>query len=339
MVYNIKNENKLHKEKTDETVQIADIMEVTYFQEFLTNSTERGRRNMLLRQIRFFVSIVDENSFTEAAEKNFVSQSAISQAMNALEADLGVKLIERKNRSFQVTTAGEYFYRKCKLLLTNLEAIRKETIRLGSDEDMALHIGYINLYAGPELSETIAEFSAVYPEVNISVQSGTHEELYHGLVSGSLDIALNDQRRAFSDDYVNMELKNAECIIELSKRSQLSLYERLEVGELAKMSCIIVSSKEQREMEAEYYRNILGLANDFIYAETQEEARLMVIGNRGFLPVEVVGKLPEVSGAIRRIPLFHRNRRVTRKYCLFWQKERTGYYIEEFANILRKHFS
>ena len=266
MVYNIKNENKLHKEKTDETVQIADIMEVTYFQEFLTNSTERGRRNMLLRQIRFFVSIVDENSFTEAAEKNFVSQSAISQAMNALEADLGVKLIERKNRSFQVTTAGEYFYRKCKLLLTNLEAIRKETIRLGSDEDMALHIGYINLYAGPELSETIAEFSAVYPEVNISVQSGTHEELYHGLVSGSLDIALNDQRRAFSDDYVNMELKNAECIIELSKRSQLSLYERLEVGELAKMSCIIVSSKEQREMEAEYYRNILGFANDFIYA-------------------------------------------------------------------------
>ncbi len=67
---------------------------------------------MLLRQIRFFVSIVDENSFTQAAEKNFVSQSAISQAMNSLESELGIKLIERKNRSFKVTTAGEYFYRK-----------------------------------------------------------------------------------------------------------------------------------------------------------------------------------------------------------------------------------
>ena len=247
---------------------------------------------MLLRQIQFFVSIVDENSFTEAAEKNYVSQSAISQAMNALETDLGVKLIERKNRSFQITTAGEYFYRKCKSLLTDLEAIKKETIRLGSDEEMALHVGYINLYAGPELSDAIAEFSALYPEVNISVQSGTHEELYHGLVSGSLDLALNDQRRAFSDDYVNMELKNAECIIELSERSELSSYDRLEVADLAKLSCIIVSSKEQRETEAEYYRNILGFANDFLYAETQEEARLMVIGNRGFLPVEAVGKLP-----------------------------------------------
>lgn len=294
---------------------------------------------MLLRQIQFFVSIVDENSFTEAAEKNYVSQSAISQAMNSLESDLGVKLIERKNRSFQVTTAGEYFYRKSKALLADLETIKSETIRLGSDEEMALHVGYINLYAGPELSDAIAEFSALYPEVNISVQSGTHEELYHGLVSGSLDLALNDQRRAFSDDYVNMELKNAECIIELSERSDLSSHEKLEVADLAKMSCIIVSSKEQRDTEVEYYRNILGFANDFLFAETQEEARLMVIGNRGFLPVEAVGKLPEVSGSIKRVPLYRKNRRVTRKYCIFWPEERTGYYIEEFAEMLRKRLS
>lgn len=282
---------------------------------------------------------MDENSFTQAAEKNFVSQSAISQAMNTLESELGVRLIERKNRSFRITTAGEYFYRKCKALLTDIETIKKETIRLGTDKETTLHMGYINLYAGPELPEAIAEFSALYPEVRISVQSGTHEELYHGLVSGTLDLALNDQRRAFSDDYVNMELKNAECIIELSDRCELSSYERLEAADLAKLSCIIVSSKEQRETEAEYYRNILGFVNDFIYAETQEEARLMVIGNRGFLPVEAVGKLPEVSGAIRRIPLYRRKRRVTRKYCLFWLEERTGYYIEEFAEMLRKRLS
>ena len=300
---------------------------------------KRSEGAVLLRQIQFFVSIVDENSFTQAAEKNFVSQSAISQAMNALETDLGVKLIERKNRSFHLTTAGEYFYRKCKSLLADLDAVRNETIRLGSDGESSLHIGYINLYAGSELSEAIAEFSALYPEVKLSVQSGTHEELYRGLVSGSLDLALNDQRRAFSDDYVNMELKNAECIIELSERSGLSSREKLEISDLAKLSCIIVSSKDQRDTEAAYYRDILGFANDFIYAETQEEARLMVIGNRGFLPVEAVGKLPEVSGAIKRIPLYRKNRRVTRKYCLFWQEERTGYFIEEFAEMLRKRLS
>ena len=290
---------------------------------------------MLLRQIRFFISIVEENSFTGAAEKNFVSQSAISQSMNALETELGVKLIERKNRSFSITTAGEYFYRKCRALLHDLDDIKDETIRLGSNEEKSLHIGYINLYAGPELSETIADFTSQYPEVNISVQSGTHEELYNGLVSGKIDLALNDQRRAFSNDYVNVELKNAECIIEISARSELSSNETVQVSDLTKMSCIIVSSKEQRSTESEYYRNILRFTNDFIFAETQEEARLMVIGNRGFLPIEAVGKLPEVSGAIRRIPLYRNGRRVTRKYCLFRKEAGTGYYIEQFAEMFK----
>ena len=122
---------------------------------------------MLLRQMQFFVSIVEENSFTEAAEKNYVSQSAISQAMNALEADLGVKLLERKNRSFHVTPAGEYFYRKCKSLLDEMDSIRTETMRIGNNQESELHIGYINLYAGPELSEAIAEFSVLYPDIRI----------------------------------------------------------------------------------------------------------------------------------------------------------------------------
>ena len=163
--------------------------------------------------------------------------------------------------------------------------------------------------------------------------------MYHGLVSGSLDLALNDQRRVFSEDYVNLELKNADCIIEISGRNPLSDSGKLEVGDLTGLNCIIISSKEQRKTEAEYYRNILGFTSDFIFAESQEEARLMVIGNRGFLPVEAVGKLPEVSRMIRRIPLYRNNKKVRRKYCLFWQKERSGYYIEEFAGMLRKRLS
>ena len=50
----------------------------------------------------------------------------------------------------------------------------------------------------------------------------------------------------------------------------------------------------------------------------------MAIGNRGFLPVEAVGRLQETFGSIRRIPLFRKNRCVTRKYCLFWQEEKTA---------------
>ena len=65
---------------------------------------------MLLRQMRYFVTIVDCNSFTEAAEQCYISQSAISQQIRSLERELGVELIHRQNRRFTVTPAGEYFY-------------------------------------------------------------------------------------------------------------------------------------------------------------------------------------------------------------------------------------
>ena len=90
-----------------------------------------------------------------------------------------------------------------------------------------------------------------------------------------------------------------------------------------------------REDRKQWQKEILGFTSDFLYAESQEEARLMVTGNRGFLPIEAVGRLPELSGSIKRIPLYRKKRRITRKYCLFWQKEKTGYYIEEFARILQ----
>lgn len=76
---------------------------------------------MLLRQIKYFVAIVDCNSFTEAAEECFISQSAISQQINALESELGVKLTKRDGRKFVLTLAGEYFYKRGKAILQDAE--------------------------------------------------------------------------------------------------------------------------------------------------------------------------------------------------------------------------
>lgn len=61
----------------------------------------------MLRQLKYFQSVVRLNSFSEAAEENFISQSAISQQIQSLERELGFKLIERKKRSFTLTPAGD----------------------------------------------------------------------------------------------------------------------------------------------------------------------------------------------------------------------------------------
>ena len=66
---------------------------------------------MLLKQMKYFVVVVECHSFTKAAEKCYISQSAISQQIRLLEEELGVSLIQREKRSFSLTLAGEYFYR------------------------------------------------------------------------------------------------------------------------------------------------------------------------------------------------------------------------------------
>lgn len=291
---------------------------------------------MLFRQMKYFVAVVECHSFTEAAEQCYISQSAISQQIRTLEKELGVELLHRENRRFSLTPAGEYFYNQSKGLLSEVEAVRRETIRIGQDQEQQLRIGYLRCYSGQELHQTVAEFSRIYPEVSISIVNGTHEELYDLLRFGGVDLILNDQRRAFSEQYVNYQLLKCGCYAEISVRNPLADKDALELDELKHSSCILISPREQQNTEEEYFKNTLGFGGRFLFAENLEEGRLMVAGGRGFLPVESVGTLPPPSAAIRRVPICQKGRQIYRNYCLFWLKENSGYYIEEFAEMLQK---
>lgn len=88
----------------------------------------------MLRQLKYFQSVVRLNSFSEAAEENFISQSAISQQIQSLERELGFKLIERKNRSFTLTPAGDYFYRKSLVLTADYERMCSEASRIAKGD-------------------------------------------------------------------------------------------------------------------------------------------------------------------------------------------------------------
>ena len=291
---------------------------------------------MLFRQMKYFIAVVECNSFTEAAEQCYISQSAISQQIRSLEKELGVELIHRENRRFTLTPAGEYFYEQSKGILNEVEDIRRETFRIGKDKEMELKIGYLRCYSGQELHQAVAEFSRLYPEVSIYIVNGTHEELYDLLRFGGADLVLTDQRRAFSDKYANFQLLKCGCYAELSVRSPFAEQESVTMEELKRQACILISSREQQNIEEDYYKNTLGFGGRFLFAENLEEGRLMVAGNRGFLPVERVGTLPPCGTGVKRLPVMEQGQQLKRNYCLFWVKENASYYIEEFAEILRK---
>ena len=293
---------------------------------------------MLLRQMEYFLSVVNTGSFSEAAEECHISQSAVSQQIKALESELGAELLSRHNRTFSLTEAGELFYRKATVIMTDLNKLKKEVARSARSGKYVLRIGYLKCYGGSEFQDAAAAFSERYPDVDLEIINGNHEDLYNALRREDVDLVLNDQRRAFSDDYVNFELVKSLCHIEIAAHHPFAKLPRIEVSDLKNTTCILVAGREQRQTESDYYRNIVGFTGDHLFAETLPEARLMVASGRGFLPVEGIREDVYYDSSITRLPLFKRDQPVLRNYCAFWKKDNSGYYVEAFADILKEQF-
>ena len=294
----------------------------------------------MFNQIRYFQAVVRCGSFTEAAEECHISQSAISQQIKALEGELGFQLMERTNRKFTLTPAGEYFYKKSLVLVADYDRLVKDSVRIAKQDHAELRIGYLKSYAGGAIQTAVAHFSEKYPDVTVHIMSGSHEDLYDALRTEQVDLVMNDQRRAFSDEYVNCSLAYVNCSIEIASRNPISALETVSSEDLKNTPCILIASKEQQKTEQAYYSDIFGFQGDFLFAESFDEARLMVVQNNGFMPVDE-GSEPfgsPTAGVAAKIPLCRRDHPITRHYCAFWKADNSGYYIEEFAKILKEVF-
>lgn len=288
----------------------------------------------MYKQMQYFISVVNTKSFTKAAEECFISQSAISQQIKSLEEELDVKLLVRNKKAISLTPAGEYFYHHCKDIVQEVDELCKKTKEIEEDENV-LKIGYLRGYHGKEIRESIIEFSHLYPHVSIELKIGNHEELYNYLVNDDLNLIISDQRRTFHDDYINYHLLHMDCYVEISNQHPLSNQTKLDVQDLKKETCILVASKEQQEIEQEFYKNIIGLKGKYIFVDGIEEARLLVTINKGFMPIEYANKPQLASKQIKAIPLYRHQKPIQRNYCAFWKKENSQYYVQEFAELLR----
>lgn len=95
-----------------------------------------------LRQMRYFVAVAERRSFTRAAEDVFVAQQALSQQIRALEASLGVKLLERTSRRVTLTPAGAAYLADCKRLLAAAARANQRVRAVADGEAGRLRIAY-----------------------------------------------------------------------------------------------------------------------------------------------------------------------------------------------------
>ncbi len=143
-----------------------------------------------LRQLQYFVAAAEHGSVSLAAQELSISQSAVTEALKHLEADLGVRLFDRHSRGLTITQKGHQFLRHAGTILAGVSGARRAFETPDGVLGGRLHLGVTSLMAGYVLSDLLAKFRRANPEVEVTATEDSGEYLEHLLIGGELDVAV-----------------------------------------------------------------------------------------------------------------------------------------------------
>ena len=146
---------------------------------------------MDLRQLRYFVAVAEEGSFTSAAARLHIAQQSLSEQIRALEAELGGALFERSSRGARLTDVGAVLLREGRPLLAQSERALEATRRAARGEGGTLRVGFLSSVANYMLPPVVRAFRERLPEVTLRVEDVSIARLVEGLRTGSLDAGLS----------------------------------------------------------------------------------------------------------------------------------------------------
>lgn len=145
---------------------------------------------MEIHQLRYFVAVAEEGSFSHAAEREHVSQPSLSQQIHKLEAELNQQLFDRLPRSVVLTEAGRCLLPYAKQILTAIGDAGRSVAALGDEVAGRLSVGAIPSIALYVLPRLIRSFQRSYPKVAFELFEDTTDKLAQRLEDGTLDVVL-----------------------------------------------------------------------------------------------------------------------------------------------------
>jgi DNA-binding transcriptional LysR family regulator len=142
-----------------------------------------------LQQMRYVVAVAETNSFTRAAERCLVVQSALSHQIARLERELGARLFDRTSRRVRLTPAGAAFLPAARQCLEAAQRAAAEVAAAVGEVRGRLAVGLISTAAAIDIPGALRDFRQRYPQVRISVRVSPSEELIERVEQGAIDVA------------------------------------------------------------------------------------------------------------------------------------------------------
>jgi DNA-binding transcriptional LysR family regulator len=193
---------------------------------------------MDFEQLKNLCLIVQCGTVREAAERTFLSPSAVSLQIKELEQELGVTLFDRVGRRLVLTSAGDFFYSEAqkviKLLQGAIEKTRLQAMNLTGEVNLAAALCLRYFYL-----PIVARFRATYPSIRLNILDRNHIEARAMIRSGEADFAMGLFLHPFRD-LEEISLVNPGLTLIVPKRHPLASKKRIELTDLADQSLVLL---------------------------------------------------------------------------------------------------
>ena len=186
---------------------------------------------MHLESLRIFRDLVETGTFSKAAQLNYLTQSAVSQQLKSLEAAVGRALLDRADREFKLTPAGEVFYRTAKKIVAAYEKMTAGIQAVSPDSKEKLRIEAIYSVGTYVLQRYLSEFIRRHPEVKVEIDYRKASHICDDILRGRADLSIMAYPVKRRDIEV-VPLADEELVLILPWRSPLSRKPKLALKDL-----------------------------------------------------------------------------------------------------------
>lgn len=153
-----------------------------------------------LRQLRAFVAVAEEGSFTLAARRIFVTQSAVSHSLRTLEEQLSCRLLDRSGKKVVVTSEGELLLKRCRRIIYELEQAGRDLDGLRRWGQTRIRIGAPHTLCHFLIPSVIREFRDCFPRCEPIIEAGDTPALLDRLAASELDLVVGLRPRGRGDE-------------------------------------------------------------------------------------------------------------------------------------------
>lgn len=186
---------------------------------------------MDLKELTYIVTVADQGSISQAAEKLFMAQSSLSQALRTFEAELGTSIFVRTTRGVRPTAAGEAFIEQARQILNRYRLAQSEVWDIEGLQGGRVEFG-ISTYRGMYLlPPVLTRFKALYPGVHVQITELDSIDLEDRILKGLLDLALIAMPPVRLKDQVEFLLRDEIMVVTASSHPIMKFARPLPEGD------------------------------------------------------------------------------------------------------------